>query len=223
MTAVVRRTAPRALALVAYVAAAAVGVVVSVRLAGGQHVFPLDDAYIHLSIARTLAEHGTYGLQPGAFATPASSLAWPLLLAGASRLGLPLEGGALVLSLLAGGAALLVVDEVFLRHSRYAARPTARGLWLAAGTGAACASPAQLKSRRQDSSCAIVSTIIGLNWAARRVASADRFSIGPKMRFKVSWPSTCMTASTIRPDRGSTTTSNPGSVMSVSTARSLIT
>ncbi len=132
MTAVVRRTAPRALALVAYVAAAAVGVVVSVRLAGGQHVFPLDDAYIHLSIARTLAEHGTYGLQPGAFATPASSLAWPLLLAGASRLGLPLEGGALVLSLLAGGAALLVVDEVFLRHPRYAARPTARGLWLAA-------------------------------------------------------------------------------------------
>jgi hypothetical protein len=48
---------------------------------GGVQSYPLDDAYIHLAIAKNLAVHGSYGVSPGVFSPAASSLLWPLLLA----------------------------------------------------------------------------------------------------------------------------------------------
>jgi len=47
----------------------------------GQFVYGLDDAYIHMSLARTLLEEGTWGINPGEFVGVSSSLLWPLLLA----------------------------------------------------------------------------------------------------------------------------------------------
>jgi len=47
---------------------------------GGHFSYALDDAYIHLSLARTLAE-GHYGLDSSHFSSPSSSMAWPFLLA----------------------------------------------------------------------------------------------------------------------------------------------
>jgi hypothetical protein len=44
-------------------------------------VFPLDDAYIHLAVARTLAETGSWGVNPGQFASASSSPLWTMLLA----------------------------------------------------------------------------------------------------------------------------------------------
>ena len=43
-------------------------------------VYSLDDPYIHLALARQIL-HGHYGINPGEFAAPSSSILWPLLLA----------------------------------------------------------------------------------------------------------------------------------------------
>lgn len=47
----------------------------------GSFCYPLDDAFIHLSLARNIAFHGTFGMTPGVFASASSSVLWPLLLA----------------------------------------------------------------------------------------------------------------------------------------------
>lgn len=52
-------------------------------LVGGQWTagFPLDDAWIHQQVARTLAETGTLGLYSGQYGAGATSYLWALLLA----------------------------------------------------------------------------------------------------------------------------------------------
>lgn len=51
------------------------------HLAGGAFVYPLDDAYIHLAIARSLAENGTWGFESGVPVFASSSPLWTLVLA----------------------------------------------------------------------------------------------------------------------------------------------
>lgn len=46
----------------------------------GIFVYPLDDAYIHMALARNLAFHHVWGITPYAFAGASSSPAWTLLL-----------------------------------------------------------------------------------------------------------------------------------------------
>jgi hypothetical protein len=43
----------------------------------GGLAYALDDAYIHLAIAKNLFLHGNWGISPNRFSTPSSSLAWP--------------------------------------------------------------------------------------------------------------------------------------------------
>jgi len=43
-------------------------------------VYSLDDPYIHLALARQIL-HGHYGINPGEFSAPSSSILWPFLLA----------------------------------------------------------------------------------------------------------------------------------------------
>jgi hypothetical protein len=43
-------------------------------------IYSLDDPYIHLALARQIL-HGHYGINPGEFAAPSSSILWPFLLA----------------------------------------------------------------------------------------------------------------------------------------------
>jgi hypothetical protein len=62
----------------------------------GHLVYGLDDPYIHLSIARSLVEHGVYGVTPDAAGFASSSVLWPLLLAGVSAV----TGGLLMLPLI---------------------------------------------------------------------------------------------------------------------------
>lgn len=46
----------------------------------GTFTYTLDDPYIHLELARNIA-NGHYGVNPGEFSAPSSSILWPILLA----------------------------------------------------------------------------------------------------------------------------------------------
>ncbi len=71
--------------LLAVVAVLLVSVVLSVRAsiaaADGRLIYALDDAYIHLAIAKNVARHGVWGCTPFHFSSSSSSPLWTLLLA----------------------------------------------------------------------------------------------------------------------------------------------
>jgi len=47
----------------------------------GVFVFPQDEAYLRMAIAKNIAFHGTWGLSPGEFSAASSSILYPLLMA----------------------------------------------------------------------------------------------------------------------------------------------
>jgi hypothetical protein len=53
------------------------------HVTGGRVIYVVDDAAIHLSVAQTLLQHGTWGVQPGVYESVSSSPLWGVLLAGA--------------------------------------------------------------------------------------------------------------------------------------------
>jgi hypothetical protein len=75
--------------LIAAYGIAAAGVAVSIllilRATGGRFIYNLDDAYIHLAIAKHIVQNGIWGVTPYGFTSSSSSILWPLLLAGAFR------------------------------------------------------------------------------------------------------------------------------------------
>ncbi len=81
--------------------------------AHGTFIYIQDDAYIHLQIARTLAESGTWGITAGHFASASSSPVWTLLLAigflilGAQALYVPL-----IINIVAVLAIVLVLHRI---------------------------------------------------------------------------------------------------------------
>jgi hypothetical protein len=56
------------------------------RLTEGYWIYTLDDAYIHLVMAKTLAQAGVWGIAPDAFAACSSSPLWTLLLAAGFKI-----------------------------------------------------------------------------------------------------------------------------------------
>lgn len=54
----------------------------AIRQAEGHLIFSLDDAYIHMAMAKNLARHGVWGVNASGFASASSSLLWTALLAG---------------------------------------------------------------------------------------------------------------------------------------------
>jgi hypothetical protein len=75
-------------------------------------VYALDDAYIHMAVARTLARDGVWGVTPYAFTSSTSSLAWPLLLAGADLVVGVREATPLVLNLVFAAVSILLADRL---------------------------------------------------------------------------------------------------------------
>lgn len=79
--------------------------------------YALDDAYIHLGLARGVAEDGVWGLGAGEFVGAGSSILYPLLLAGGVVLAGPWEGWPLVLNLVAGVLVLAGLGRECARRS----------------------------------------------------------------------------------------------------------
>jgi len=52
----------------------------------GTFVYPLDDSYIHLSIARQLADSGVWGVTSLQFSSASSSVFWPIIIAAIFRI-----------------------------------------------------------------------------------------------------------------------------------------
>ena len=105
----------------AYLAAVTVLVVAVLVLLRGTFVYVLDDAAIHLSMADTLARHGTWGVTPGAFESASSSPLWTVLVAAGLDV-LPVADAwvPLVLNVVAGVAVVVVLlrNQTVLRPGR---------------------------------------------------------------------------------------------------------
>src|ERR1700736_3790681 len=56
----------------------------------GRFAYLLDDAYIHLAMARDLVVHGTWGIAPGVYESASSSPLWTLALAAVMLVARPL-------------------------------------------------------------------------------------------------------------------------------------
>lgn len=74
-------------AVTLYLTLAAIFLWLSLARTGGTFVYAQDDPYIHLALARTLADYGVWGIAPNEFASASSSPLWTLLLAGLWKLG----------------------------------------------------------------------------------------------------------------------------------------
>ncbi|MGE3957882.1 MAG: hypothetical protein AB7H96_14275 [Vicinamibacterales bacterium] len=93
-----------------------VAVTLQVLRATDGHVgYALDDAYIHLAIARNVAQHGTWGINAGFFASASSSPLWTALLGALFTLTGVNDVIPLVLNL-SGALALIVVVATLLRR-----------------------------------------------------------------------------------------------------------
>ena len=79
---------------------------------GGRLVYALDDAYIHMAVARSLARDGVWGVTPYAFTSSTSSLAWPLLLALADLAVGVREATPLVLNLVFAAVSIVLADRL---------------------------------------------------------------------------------------------------------------
>jgi hypothetical protein len=82
---------------------------------GGTLVYGLDDAYIHMAIAKNLARHGLWGVTPFHFSSSSSSLLWTALLGLAYFLTGVRDATPLVLNVALAFGTLIVADRYLTR------------------------------------------------------------------------------------------------------------
>jgi hypothetical protein len=80
-----RLTAPFAIAAVLYVLSTATMLFLGLRLTGGRFIYPIDDVYINMAVAKNFALHGVWGVSPFAFNSTTSSPLYVALLAAICR------------------------------------------------------------------------------------------------------------------------------------------
>lgn len=84
---------------------------------GGVFMYPVDDAFIHMELARNLAFHGTWGINPGEFGSASSSVLYTLLLSLLFRL---FSDHTLIPLIVNGVAAILLLAAIqrwLMRHN----------------------------------------------------------------------------------------------------------
>jgi hypothetical protein len=72
-----------------------------------------DDSYITMAVARNLAQNGTWGIQPGQFASLVSSPGWVLLMAAVFRLVGPAEWVPLAMNLFCATLLFVLIWAIF--------------------------------------------------------------------------------------------------------------
>jgi hypothetical protein len=82
----VRRYFPLLAAYGIAAAGALVFLLLILRATGGRFIYNLDDAYIHLAIAKHIVQNGIWGVTPYGFSSSSSSILWPLLLAAVIKI-----------------------------------------------------------------------------------------------------------------------------------------
>ena len=87
-----------------------------IRINRGVFTYALDDAYIHMAIAKNFAVHGVWGVTPYHFSSSSSSLLWTSLLALLYKLFGVGVWQPLFLNLLAGALLLVGVDWILQRE-----------------------------------------------------------------------------------------------------------
>ncbi|HTO06830.1 MAG TPA: hypothetical protein VMR86_07200 [Myxococcota bacterium] len=105
---------PLYLAALAFALQTAVLLWLSRRLTDGHLVYALDDAYIHMAMAKNLAHHGVWGVTPFGFSSSSSSPLWVVILAAIER-GFGGVGLAPLLLNLVSGLGLLALGHFALR------------------------------------------------------------------------------------------------------------
>jgi hypothetical protein len=118
------RPGPLLLAVVLHVALCTALLAAVTAVCRGRLTYALDDAYIHLAMARTLAEHGVWGITPHEFTSSSSSPLWTMMLSGTFKAGGTRAGWPLVLNLLLGLVLLRVAHDGVRRLA-----PRAGRLW----------------------------------------------------------------------------------------------
>lgn len=107
---------PMASALCVYLGLTTLLVIIGVHRTGGTFVYAQDDPYIHLTLARTLAEHGVWGIRPNEFASASSSPFWTFLMALSWKLGARAVWWPLVVNLACGIGLIALLDHMLERH-----------------------------------------------------------------------------------------------------------
>src|SRR5215471_6148903 len=91
-------------------------VIASRRAADGHLVYPLDDTYIEMAMAKNIATHGVWGVSPYEFSSSASTPLYVLLLAITYRLFGVNEYAPLLLSWIFGLASICVASRILRRY-----------------------------------------------------------------------------------------------------------
>src|SRR6185503_658112 len=106
---------PLLLSLTVFLASLAMALRTALRSTGGHLIYALDDAYIHVSVAKTLALHGVWGCTPFHFSSSSSSILWTVMLGAAYRAFGVHDSIPLVLNVALAVATLVVADAALLR------------------------------------------------------------------------------------------------------------
>lgn len=175
--------------LLAFAAGTAMAILVIVDACDGRLISWLDDAYIHMAIARTLAEHSVYGLSPREFASASSSPLWVLLLSMTYTMVGVGETAAFVLNILAAIGLLLIAAEQLSRPADSAVSlanaaagtrwqtvgGTWRVGWAVAGavTLMLAAAPITLAMGAMEHVAHIALMLMGVDAVARRLSDSD--------------------------------------------------
>ena len=106
---------PVLLPAVVFLASVAAALRASMPLTEGRLVYALDDAYIHMAVARNLASHGVWGCTPYHFASASSSLLWTFGLGVLDRLLQVHDWIPLALNVVLALATLGIANQALLR------------------------------------------------------------------------------------------------------------
>ncbi len=85
-------------------------------LNAGHFVYPLDDPYIHMAMAKNFSQHGVWGVTRYGFTSSSSSPLWVLLLSLVYLVTGPKEAALLILNLAIALLGLVIVDRLMARR-----------------------------------------------------------------------------------------------------------